>query len=57
MSRPACAPAPSKRPERWADATLMPHADPAALLSQVDEVWTMTSLTGFEALLRGMPVT
>lgn len=27
------------------------------LLSEVDEVWTMTSLLGFEALLRGVPVT
>ncbi|MDF1717080.1 MAG: capsular polysaccharide biosynthesis protein [Antarcticimicrobium sp.] len=33
------------------------HADPAALLAQVDEVWTMTSLMGFEALLREVPVT
>ncbi|MCB1311361.1 MAG: capsular polysaccharide biosynthesis protein [Sedimentitalea sp.] len=33
------------------------HADPAALLAAVDEVWTMTSLLGFEALLRGVPVT
>ncbi|MEM8578061.1 MAG: capsular polysaccharide biosynthesis protein, partial [Pseudomonadota bacterium] len=32
-------------------------ADIAALLGQVDAVWTMTSLTGFEALLRGVPVT
>lgn len=32
-------------------------ADPAALLERVDEVWTMTSLLGFEALLRGLPVT
>jgi len=31
-------------------------ADPADLLGQVDEVWTMTSLLGFEALLRGVPV-
>ncbi len=31
--------------------------DPAGLLSQVDEVWTMTSLLGFEALLRNVPVT
>ena len=31
--------------------------DPAALLDQVDEVWTMTSLMGFEALLRGVRVT
>lgn len=33
------------------------RTDPAALLEQVDEVWTMTSLLGFEALLRGVPVT
>lgn len=32
-------------------------ADPAALLAQVDVVWTMTSLLGFEALLRGVKVT
>lgn len=32
-------------------------ADPTALLAAVDEVWTMTSLLGFEALLRGVPVT
>ncbi|SDW23959.1 capsular polysaccharide export protein [Ruegeria halocynthiae] len=31
--------------------------DPATLLMQVDEVWTMTSLLGFEALLRGVQVT
>lgn len=31
--------------------------DMAALLGQVQGVWTMTSLTGFEALLRGVPVT
>ncbi len=31
--------------------------DPAALLREVDEVHTMTSLIGFEALLRGVPVT
>ncbi|MCX7566423.1 capsular polysaccharide biosynthesis protein [Sulfitobacter sp. F26169L] len=31
--------------------------DPAALLAQVNEVHTMTSLMGFEALLRGIPVT
>ena len=36
---------------------IAPHADPAALLTQVDEVWTMTSLIGFEALLRGVQVT
>lgn len=32
-------------------------ADPATLLDAVDEVWTMTSLMGFEALLRGKKVT
>ncbi|WP_397541268.1 capsular polysaccharide biosynthesis protein [Roseovarius salis] len=41
---------------RLADAVLA-GADPAALLEQVDELWTMTSLMGFEALLRGVPVT
>jgi capsular polysaccharide export protein len=29
----------------------------SAVLAQVDEVHTLTSLTGFEALLRGLPVT
>lgn len=33
------------------------QADPMALLGQVQEVWTMTSLLGFEALLRGVKVT
>lgn len=33
------------------------HADPIALIEACDEVWTMTSLLGFEALLRGKPVT
>jgi capsular polysaccharide export protein len=33
------------------------NADPIALLDAVDAVWTMTSLLGFEALLRGKPVT
>ena len=36
---------------------VLTHADPAALLALVDEVWTMTSLLGFEALIRGIPVT
>lgn len=36
---------------------ILPQADPAALLAQVDQVWTMTSLLGFEALIRGIPVT
>ncbi len=39
-----------------ADLTL-PDADPAALLAEVQEVWTMTSLLGFEALIRGKAVT
>ncbi len=30
--------------------------DPAPLFPKVDAVWTMTSLLGFEALLRGVPV-
>lgn len=33
------------------------QADPLALIAACDEVWTMTSLLGFEALLRGKPVT
>ena len=32
-------------------------ADPVALIEACDAVWTMTSLLGFEALLRGRPVT
>ncbi len=39
-----------------ADAVL-PNTDPATLLDHVQEVWTMTSLLGFEALLRGLRVT
>ncbi|MBW6416745.1 capsular polysaccharide biosynthesis protein [Celeribacter sp. PS-C1] len=33
------------------------RADPIALIDACDEVWTMTSLLGFEALLRGKTVT
>ncbi|NDW52531.1 capsular polysaccharide biosynthesis protein [Aliiroseovarius sp. PrR006] len=33
------------------------QADPIALLEHVDALWTMTSTMGFEALLRGVPVT
>lgn len=33
------------------------QTDIAQLLAAVDEVWTITSGTGFEALLRGLPVT
>lgn len=36
---------------------ILPDADPATLLAMVDEVWTMTSLLGFEALIRNIPVT
>lgn len=36
---------------------VIPHANMAQLLEEVDEVHTITSLTGFEALLRGKPVT
>lgn len=36
---------------------VIPNGDPATLLAKVDEVWTMTSLLGFEALLRGVKVT
>ncbi|MEM6588318.1 MAG: capsular polysaccharide biosynthesis protein [Pseudomonadota bacterium] len=42
--------------ETLADRVLT-RADPAALLNEVQEVWTMTSLLGFEALLRGVSVT
>lgn len=39
-----------------ADLTL-DGISPASLLSEVQEVWTMTSLLGFEALMRAIPVT
>lgn len=42
--------------ERLADVVAR-KADPAALIDACDEVWTMTSLMGFEALLRGKRVT
>jgi capsular polysaccharide export protein len=41
---------------QWADEVVT-HADIHRLLSQVDGVHVMTSLTGFEALMRGVPVT
>ncbi|NNF23582.1 MAG: capsular polysaccharide biosynthesis protein [Rhodobacteraceae bacterium] len=41
---------------RLADQMVV-NASPAALLGQVDELWTITSTMGFEALLRGFPVT
>ncbi|MEM6678820.1 MAG: capsular polysaccharide biosynthesis protein, partial [Pseudomonadota bacterium] len=33
------------------------RSDANSLLARADHVWTMTSLIGFEALLRGIPVT
>lgn len=36
---------------------LVERASAHALLGEVDELWTMTSLIGFEALLRGVTVT
>lgn len=36
---------------------ILDNANMAALLPEIDEVWTLTSLTGFEALLRGKKVT
>ncbi|MFD0979631.1 capsular polysaccharide biosynthesis protein [Tropicimonas aquimaris] len=47
---------PSSELEALADAVIR-HGDAAALLAEVDEVWTLTSLMGFEALLRGRRVT
>ncbi|EEB83099.1 capsular polysaccharide biosynthesis protein [Roseobacter sp. GAI101] len=35
---------------------VMARTDPVSLLAHVDEVWTMTSLLGFEALVRGVRV-
>lgn len=35
---------------------MLPEADAMALLEQIDEVWTMTSTLGFEALIRGVKV-
>lgn len=35
---------------------VLDNVDPAAVIAAVDEVWTLTSLTGFEALLRGKRV-
>ena len=41
---------------RFAD-TVLHQTDPAQLLDHVQEVWTMTSTLGLEALLRNVPVT
>ena len=35
----------------------LPDVDPVALINAVDAVWTITSTLGFEALIRGKPVT
>ena len=43
-------------PERWADLVLTDCA-PTKAIDQVDEVHTLTSLMGFEALVRGKAVT
>ncbi|MDF7826607.1 hypothetical protein P4B35_21430 [Pontiellaceae bacterium B12227] len=42
--------------EQWCDEIIL-SGDVLSLFSQVDTVHTLTSLTGFEALLRGVPVT
>ena len=41
---------------RYCDVIAADHA-PIPLINRVDEVWTMTSLLGFEALIRGKAVT
>jgi capsular polysaccharide export protein len=43
--------------EDLAQADIVTGAETDELLGAVDEVWTMTSTLGFEALLRGVPVT
>lgn len=41
-----------------ADADIVAaDADPLPLIEKADGIWTLTSLIGFEALLRGIPVT
>lgn len=47
---------PEQEALRYADQVLH-HTGAAAALAQADAVHTMTSLMGFEALLRGLPVT
>lgn len=47
---------PLKAAGRLADLVVR-GASPATLIEHVDEVWTITSTLGFEALLRGKPVT
>ncbi len=41
---------------KYADLVLK-EADPVAIIDAVDAVWTLTSLLGFEALIRGKDVT
>jgi capsular polysaccharide export protein len=36
---------------------VLPNANPATIMNEINEVWTMTSLLGFEALIRRLPVT
>lgn len=50
---PPSRPAPTTAPA----IVLAAHSDPMTLIDACDAVWTMTSLLGFEALLRGKPVT
>jgi capsular polysaccharide export protein len=50
------------RPGALSEATgycdiIAADCDPISLINQVDEVWTMTSLLGFEALIRGKAIT
>ncbi|WP_413870339.1 capsular polysaccharide biosynthesis protein [Albidovulum sp.] len=47
---------PAEAAGRLADV-IARRASPATLIEHVDEVWTITSTLGFEALLRGKPVT
>lgn len=54
--RPGALPAEALLAEGLADVVAA-SADPLALIAACDAVWTMTSLLGFEALLRGKPVT
>ncbi|MTH79645.1 capsular polysaccharide biosynthesis protein [Paracoccus aestuariivivens] len=42
--------------QRLADVVAR-HSSAASLMAEVDEVWTITSTLGFEALLRGLKVT
>ena len=47
---------PQREAAQWADLVL-PQGDIRPLFAQVDGLHTITSLAGFEALLRGLPVT